>query len=271
MKRKYASKSEIPAGLEALYEEQGGAFVLKKFEDEEGDDLKSKLDEFRTNNTTLAKQVEEYKTELGRMKSQFKGVDPDKLRKQQEALSRIEAEEERKLIEQGQIDEVIKRRTASAIVAYEEKVRAKDSALQEAEKQTENLRNRLGRHLISERLQVELNNAGIRPKKNALPDILSRAHSTFHIGPDGEPEPKASDGTTIYGEKGNKLTMSEYVKTHLLRDAAHLIEPARGADSEGSKGSPGTTGDVIRIPRGDLKMKSKYMKELASGKAILVD
>ena len=54
LKFKYASREQVPAEQAALYVERDGAFVL----DAEGVVEKAKLDEFRTSNVTLKKELE---------------------------------------------------------------------------------------------------------------------------------------------------------------------------------------------------------------------
>jgi len=68
------AKPKIPAGQESLYIEREGVFFL----DAEGVVEKSKLDEFRTNNVALLKQIED-------LKGKHHGIDPDQASRRQEA------------------------------------------------------------------------------------------------------------------------------------------------------------------------------------------
>ena len=65
LKYKYKSKEEIPAEQAALYAEREGEWVL----DCDGVADKTMLDEFRSNNVALIKQVEE-------LKKRYEGIDP---------------------------------------------------------------------------------------------------------------------------------------------------------------------------------------------------
>ena len=60
LKFKFKSKEEIPAEHQALYVERDGAFVL----DVEGAVEKSRLDEFRSTNVALRREVESLNTRL---------------------------------------------------------------------------------------------------------------------------------------------------------------------------------------------------------------
>ncbi len=68
LKFKFKSKDEIPAEHLNLYVERDGAFVL----DAEGAVEKAKLDEFRTNNVNLQKQL----TDLSK---RFEGIEPEQV------------------------------------------------------------------------------------------------------------------------------------------------------------------------------------------------
>ncbi len=85
LKFKYKSKEEIPAEQTALYAEREGEWVL----DCDGVADKTKLDEFRSNNVALLKQVED-------LKKRYEGIDPDEVRKLAEQKQRLEEERQLK-------------------------------------------------------------------------------------------------------------------------------------------------------------------------------
>ena len=69
LKFKYKTKDEIPTETQSLYVERDGGFVL----DVEGAVEKSKLEEFRTNNITLANQLAE-------TKRRFEGIESEQVK-----------------------------------------------------------------------------------------------------------------------------------------------------------------------------------------------
>jgi len=79
LKFKLKSKDEIPAEFQSLYVERDGAFVL----DVDGVADISKLDEFRTNNVGLFKQLDD-------LKKKFEGIDPEKVRELEAEKLRLE-------------------------------------------------------------------------------------------------------------------------------------------------------------------------------------
>ena len=80
LKFQFKSKDEIPAEHLPLYAERDGAWVLNV----EGAADKSKLDEFRTNNVALLKQVDE-------LKKRFEGIDPEQVRTLAEEKRKLES------------------------------------------------------------------------------------------------------------------------------------------------------------------------------------
>jgi hypothetical protein len=96
LKFKHATKDEVPAELHAFYVECGGAWVL----DVDRAVEKAKLEEFRTNNVALPKQLEEHK-------QRFEGIDPDQVRTLAQEKQRLEEERQLKA---GELDKVVENR-----------------------------------------------------------------------------------------------------------------------------------------------------------------
>ena len=93
---KYDSLKEIPAEDVRLYVERDGAWHL----DADLKDERAKLNEFRTNNVALLKQLEEHK-------KRFEGIDPDEVRKLAEEKRKLE---ETQQIKAGELDKVVETR-----------------------------------------------------------------------------------------------------------------------------------------------------------------
>ncbi len=92
LKFKYKTKEEVPAEQAALYAEREGEWVL----DCDGVAEKTKLDEFRSSNAALTKQVED-------LKKRYEGIDPDEVRKLAEEKQRLEEERQLKA---GEVEKV---------------------------------------------------------------------------------------------------------------------------------------------------------------------
>src|SRR6266446_4402356 len=114
LKFKYQSNEQVPAELQCLYVERDGALVL----DTEGVVEKSKLDEFRTNNLALLRQVEE-------LKAKFAGIDPEQVRQLEQAKRESD---ENAALKAGEFDKVVASRV-QAITSDLDRTSAERDAL----------------------------------------------------------------------------------------------------------------------------------------------
>lgn len=101
LKFKYAAKDEVPAEHLALYVERDGAFVL----DAEGAVEKSKVDEFRTNNVALKRQLDS-------LTARYEGIDPDAVK---QLLAEKAKLEEQQLVKAGEVEKLVEKRTKTAM------------------------------------------------------------------------------------------------------------------------------------------------------------
>src|SRR5207253_253590 len=99
LKFKLKSKDEVPAELQSHYVERDGAFFL----DADGIADKSKLDEFRTNNVALLKQLDD-------LTKKFEGIDPDQARQLERSKRELE---EKAALKAGEVDKVVASRVQS--------------------------------------------------------------------------------------------------------------------------------------------------------------
>jgi hypothetical protein len=79
LKYKFKDVKEIPVGDERHYVERDGEWVL----DAEGLVEKAKLDEFRTSNVTLKKELEEFK-------ARYDGIDPEEVKRLADEKRKLE-------------------------------------------------------------------------------------------------------------------------------------------------------------------------------------
>ncbi len=108
LKFKYAAKDEVPAEHLGLYVERDGAFVL----DAEGAVEKSKVDEFRTNNVALKRQLDSLTTK-------YEGIDPDAVK---QLLAEKAKLEEQKLVKDGEVEKLVEKRTKTAMAELEKRL-----------------------------------------------------------------------------------------------------------------------------------------------------
>jgi hypothetical protein len=235
LKYKLKSREEVPAELQSFYVEREGAFVL----DAEGvvekgrvDEMRSKLDEFRTTNVTLLKERDE-------LKQRFEGIDPEEVRKLTEEKRKLEEQQQIKV---GEVEKVVENRVKGLREDWEKKI-----ATLTSEKQS--LDARLTVIQIDQGVITAATKRGLRP--TALPDITARARSIFKLV-NGVPRAFEADGTTVrYGKDGvTPMTLEEWVDAQ-VSDAPHLFESNAGGGAAGNASGGG----------GNRPVKNPFRKE----------
>jgi hypothetical protein len=158
LKFKLKSKDEIPAGLETHYVERDGVWIL----DADGAADKSKLDEFRSTNVALLKERDD-------LKKRFEGIDPDEFRRLADEKRRLE---EAQQVKAGEVDKVLETRLKTARADWEKQFNTVTT-------ERDALNARLTSIQIDQAVVSEATKRGLRP--TAIPDITSRARSTFRL------------------------------------------------------------------------------------------
>lgn len=208
-----ATKEEIPEGLESHYTEANGKWVLNC----EGAVPTARLDEFRTNNVEMKKQLEA-----------FAGIDPVKAKELMDKADEIEAA---KANTDDKVKELVDKRVAKMKEEHDREMGVVRAKLAETEGQ-----------LSKRTIDAELIGAGgeFGLRTTAHDDAVARGRSVFKLE-DGQPvayDPKT--GEKAYGKDGTPLTPREFMEG-LTKTATHLFEPSEGGGSGGS-GSGGGGG-----------------------------
>src|SRR5438874_6068495 len=198
LKSKYTNLKEIPAEDVRLYVERDGAWLL----DTEAGGDKSKLDEFRTNNISLLK-------ELNDLKQKFEGINPDEVRKLSEEKQRLEDEQR---VKAGEFDKVLDGRLKTARTEWDKQLTAVAS-------ERDALVTRLTGIQIEQGVTETATKRGLRP--TAIPDITSRARTVFRLV-NGVATAFQSDGKTVRAGKDGvtPMTLDEWVDTQ-VSEAPH--------------------------------------------------
>ena len=187
LKFKFKSKDEIHAEHAGLYVERDGAFVL----DAEGAVEKAKLDEFRTNNLTLQKQLAE-------LTQRFEGIEPDQVKALMAEKQKLE---EAKHLKEGEVDKLLESRTRSLKSDLEKQITGLAT-------ERDALTLRLVEIEINQGVTLAATKRGLRP--SAIPDAVARARMVFQLV-NGVPAAFEADGKTVrYGRDGvTPLTLDE--------------------------------------------------------------
>lgn len=235
IKKQVDKLDDVPEALREFYVEatdSGGATVYNLATDEA-----SRIGEFRTRNIKVLKENEQLTADLAAKHAQlskFDGMDVDKYNKAAKALELIEGDEERKLIEEGKIDEVIQRRMKTAIESHGNQVHALTVARDTAIQERDDLRTSVDRTALRTAVQTAVDKDGIRLRSTgAMHDLHARIAGDFTIDPETG-TPKARNGE--FGPKGEPLTINDRIVALAgSADASHLFETAGGSGSSGSR------------------------------------
>lgn len=233
IKYKLETLDGVDAAIAALYSEKDEAgkklFVL----DVEGAVDETRLNEFRSNNVTLKKQIAE-------VNHRFDGIDPDEHRKLKEAVGGLSADEIPEIVSKAKnLEKVIETRTA-AMRAEHDKTVGKLTA------DRDRIQGQLSELSINQAVLAEATKLGLKP--TAQVDITTRARQVFKLDSNGSPVAYEADGKTMkYGKDTNPLSIVEWCESMKVV-APHLFEESKGTgnaagsgngnDSGGEKGNP---------------------------------
>lgn len=267
MKPWYATKEEIPQGLEQFYKEQDGKWVLQiegMVPATELNAMKERLNEFRSNNVSLSQKLKEL--EGKKFLSQEEQDEYDELKKKSQEI------EDKNLIDAGKIDELVHSRTERMRADYDNKLKAYEKRATKSEEAMSNYRNRLATVLVEAEVSKTLSAQGVQPVKGALADVISRARNTWQVNEEGQLVALDAQGNPVYGnDPSAPMTMDEWAG-QVAKDAPYLFMESKGTGGDGGKGGGDRGSDgVIRIPRSNERLKSKHIDDIASGKAVIVD
>jgi len=267
LRKKYDSQDDIPDYARGLYEERDGAFHLRDDIQIEGaappasggnDD---RLAEFRDRNRALNQQLERMKSEMGQLRSQFEGIDPEAVKKFQERIGEIEEEEERKLIQAGNIDEVVQRRTARMLDDKNKEVKQAREAYSELKSQHEKLVGNYTSMQALDKVTRMIDERNLRVRSGAKLDLADRIRADWTTDADGNLVPKRKD---LMAEDGSPIKPEEYVQHELLDRRSFFFEPARGGGSGGND-APESKDDQKGLVARDPVAIGKNMEAIAKG------
>lgn len=251
------TKAEFEALSDALKEHykdggDGESYML----DSDDASFSSKIGEFRTNNITLMQE----KKALIEAAKKFEGVD---LEKYDKAVKQMLDLEDKELIEAGDIDKLVNKRTERMRADFEGKSTAQSEALDTAQKGQKAAEAHLAKVVIDADVQLEVTKVGT-VRKGAMTDILSRARNVYQLQ-EGKPVPM-KDGDVLYGTDGkNPLTITEWA-TGLLKDAPYLFEGSAGGGAGGSGDDQDRSTQHGVIDAHDKVAIGDNLEDIASGK-----
>jgi len=257
MKLKAVLSSEEFEKLEEQYKqfyvEADGKFVLDAEGVEDVSGLKSALESERKERKNLAKQLADLTTKLG-------DADPEKAA---EALKKLQELEDKNLLDEGKVDELVAKRVERMKVDYENQIKAFNNTLETSKQETEKLNSRLSEVLIDNALREAAVKAKVRP--TAIADALLRGKQVFRLQ-DGVPTPLNTSGEVVFGKDPNKpMTMAEWLES-LTQEAPHLFE---GSSGGGARNEPSAgNSKIVRLTREQAKDPAQYRAAKAQAEKV---
>ena len=219
LKFKIKSKDEVPAELSSHYVERDGGWLL----DVDGAVEKAKVEEFRANNILLVKERDE-------LRQRFEGIDPDEVRKLADEKRKLE---EAQQLKAGEVEKVFEARLRNVKTDLDKRLAGLTS-------ERDALTSRLSAIQIDQAIVTEATKRGLRA--SAIPDITSRARSTFRLV-NGFPQAFEADGQTARaGRDGvSPMNLAEWIDQQ-VSEAPHLFESNAGGGAVGN--APGGGGSA---------------------------
>lgn len=229
----------IPEAMQDAYEKKDdGNYYLTGVD---GYVPKAKVDEFRETSKTTKAELDKAIEEL----KKFDGVD---LKVVAELQKQAKDLEDKKLIDAGDIDQIVNERVKPIVEAAKKEASDLQSAL--------NMVNRQLGILTIDNKATELGvEAGIQ--KSAIPDLVMRANRQFQIV-DGKAKALDSEEKPVFAADGiTPLTLDKTWIETMKTDAPHLFTPPKGTGSgpgDGNRapgsGDPSKMSSVQKINEG---------------------
>jgi len=185
---------------------------------------------------------------LDEVSATWKGLDPEAVRN---IMTRLENDEEAKLLAEGKTDEVLERRTERLKADHAKQIANLEARVAEANGNFENATGQVKTLKVEGGLRQAASELGLIP--SAIEDALSRAMGVFKIGEDGSLFAENATGT-IYGKDGKTpMSPAEWLGD-MKEKAPHWFPAPSGGGAGGGNGRSGS----FTISRADARDVSKY-------------
>jgi DNA-directed RNA polymerase subunit F len=227
--------------IQKEYEERDdGKFYLKIDGETVGEaEFKAKIDEFRTNNVKLMKDMEKLTADL----KKFEGVDPAKYK---QALEKLQSIDDQKLIEEGKITELLATQTERMRGDYEAQIAALKESNAEGKEKFASLEGKFAAAMIDNTIQIAVNSIPHKIREGVMEDIIARGRRVFKMDEERRPVARDASGSPLFGKDGTTpLSIQEWVE-ELPKNASHFFEPSSGGGSGGGAGAGGGGGSGVR-------------------------
>ena len=202
----------------------------------------------KTKNSELLKKQKELKDTV----SKFEGVDPEKAR---QALAKLQEIEEKHLLDEGKVDELLAQRTERMRVSFETEKGAMSQALTEKDRTISQLQEKVRGFILSNAIAGAATAAKVKP--TAIELIRNMARDVWQFG-DNDEFQAYQGNTPIMGKDAKPIAMKEWVEG-LRQNHPYLFEDSYGGGAGRGNGS-GQAGNLQRSKM-TVEEKSAYITE----------
>lgn len=222
-----ATLDGLDDATKALYKKRDdGKFVL----DVEGLVDKEKLEEFRHNNVQLQERIEK----LVQQVETFKGIDPAKAK---EALDQLQKIQEKKLIDEGNIEALFVQRTDKMKTEFAEQLAAKDKIIGDLKGDVETIGQEKNQYILFSELQRAIDHPDLGFQSGVADLLKPQVFKEFQWRDEKVVRVKP-DGTLVYGKNGDAVGLGEFLQ-EVAKERPYLVKQSSGggARQNGTNGS----------------------------------
>jgi hypothetical protein len=245
--------------------DNGGTGGSADFTKEQFDALQAEVERLRNHSKTLLDEKKVLKSQFDEFKSSFEGIDANNIKKMMEVF---ESSEEAKLIADGKLDEVIRKRTEKTLTVKDSLIEELGLKMTDLERNLGEVTTRYKNEKITNELRAAAEKHGVLP--TAIDDVVYRGLNLFSVDDKGNIEARDANGELV--KAGTKLLNPELFVKDLQDKAPHFWPQSQGAGATGNSSAPsgvnpfkkGKTYNLTeqaKIQRSDPELAAKLRKE----------
>lgn len=180
----------------------------------------------------------------------LEGLDPKEV---SEALKNHRSQQERKMMDEGKIDELLERRTERMIKDHEAKQRAKDNKIAEQDKKIEELVRTLNKTVLTSAISSAAAVSGVRPQ--AVGFLQKLAEEMWRVEEGNKLRAYDSTGP-IMGKDTKPISVQEWVSS-LRGEHDYLFQDSFGGDAGGRGTSKAGSNSGSKLKRSEMTVAEK--------------
>lgn len=242
--------------VKGFYKESDkGGFILdvNGYQDPDPNGLKSAFEKQKQAAKQSKDELNDLKKTLKDLQTRYDGIDPEKVKS---LLSKLENDDEAKLLAEGKIDEVVKRRIQKQIDEYERQLTTASQKAEQADKRATGFENRV----LENGIRAAAVEAGLH--KHAIEDAIFRAKTLFTLNEEGMPVQVNENGEVTLGKDGKTPYLVKDWLEEMKEKAPHWYP----ADNTGGGGQGNRTKTPSGIDFSKLNPRERLLAARQSGK-----